>query len=113
MPTFDDVRSIALALPEAEEILTWETDITFRVRKKIFAIGGEGADRVSIKATPMAQAELLDLDPQTFAKAAYVGRFGWITADLARVDRAMLEGLLRDAWRSAAPAKLRDQVPGR
>ena len=40
--TFDDVRRIALALPEAEERLTWEVDITFRVRDKIFAMGGEG-----------------------------------------------------------------------
>src|SRR5678816_1791278 len=106
MPTFDDVRSIAMALPEVEEILTWEVDITFRVRKKIFVIGGEGADRISLKATPMAQAELIDLDPETFASAPYTGRFGWVTVDLARVDRAMLEGLLRDGWRSVAPAKL-------
>jgi hypothetical protein len=113
MPTFDDVREIALALPQVEEILTWETDITFRIGKKIFAIGGEGADRVSIKATPVAQAELLDLDPETFAKAAYVGRFGWVTVDLGRVDRAMLEQILRDAWRSTAPAKLRSLVPSR
>ena len=112
MPTFDDVRSIALALPEVEEILTWEVDVTFRVRKKIFVIGGEGADRISVKATIAAQAELLDLDPETFASAPYTGRFGWVTVDLARVDRALLEGLLRDAWRSVAPAKLRDQNPG-
>ena len=113
MPTFEDVRSIAMALPEAEEIVTWETDITFRVRKKIFAIGGDGSDRVSVKATPMAQAELLDLDPETFASAPYTGRFGWVTVVLARVDRGVLEGILRDAWRSAAPAKLRDLVPPR
>jgi hypothetical protein len=112
MPTFDDVRSIALALPEVEEILTWEVDITFRVRKKIFVIGGEGADRISVKATIPAQAELLDLDPETFASAPYTGRFGWVTVDLARVDPSMLRGLLRDAWRSVAPAKLRDQLPG-
>ena len=73
MPTFEDVRRIALALPEAEEILTWETDITFRVRGKIFAIGGEGATRVSIKARPDRQSELIDLDPETFASSAYVG----------------------------------------
>jgi len=100
-----------MALPQVEEILTWETDITFRIGKKIFAIGGEGADRVSIKATPVAQAELLDLDPETFAKAAYVGRFGWVTVDLERVDRSMLEQILRDAWRSTAPAKLRTLLP--
>ena len=111
MPTFDDVRTICVALPEVEEIVTWEVDITFRVRKKIFAIGGEGADHISVKATLDQQADLLDLDPQTFAKAPYVGRFGWVTVDLGRIDRPLLEKLLRDAWRGTAPAKLRGLVP--
>ena len=102
---------MSMALPEAEEILTWESDITFRVGKKIFAMGGEGADHASIKASIPAQAELLDLDPETFSRAAYVGRFGWVNVNLARVDREVLEGLIRDAWRSVAPAKLRSQVP--
>ena len=106
MSTFDDVRRIALALPEAEEKLTWETDITFRVRDKIFAIGGEGADRVSIKAGLETQAELVELDPATFAKSAYVGRFGWITVDLGRVDPDLLVSLLREAWRRTAPKRL-------
>ena len=106
MPTFDDVRRIAMALPEAEEILTWETDITFRVRDKIFAIGGECADRVSIKAGLETQAELIDLDPETFASSAYVGRFGWVTVDLGRVDPGLLPNLLREAWRRTAPKRL-------
>ncbi|HXU84376.1 MAG TPA: MmcQ/YjbR family DNA-binding protein [Verrucomicrobiae bacterium] len=106
MTTFADVRRIALALPEAEERLTWETDITFRVRDRIFAIGGEGADRVSIKAGLETQAELIELDPATFAKSAYVGRFGWITVDLGRVDPALLASLLREAWRRTAPKRL-------
>lgn len=106
MTTFDDVRRLALALPEAEEILTWETDITFRVRNKIFAIGGEGADRVSIKQSPDAQAELIDLDPETFQSSAYVGRFGWVTVDLERVDLVLLQQLLRNAWRRTAPKRL-------
>jgi hypothetical protein len=106
MPTFDDVRRIALGLPETEEILTWETDITFRVRSKIFAIGGEGAVRVSIKQSPEGQAELIDLDPETFQSSAYVGRFGWVTVDLGRVDPVQLEGLLRTAWRRTAPRRL-------
>ena len=106
MTTFADVRRIALALPEAEEKLTWETDVTFRVRDKIFAIGGEGATHVSIKAGLETQAELLEMDPQTFAKSAYVGRFGWITVDLGRVDPELLVSLLRDAWRRTAPKKL-------
>jgi hypothetical protein len=104
--TFDDVRRIALSLPEVEEKLTWETDVTFRVRDRIFAIGGDGADRVSIKASLEQQAELLDMDPATFARSAYVGRFGWVTADLGRINPGLLESLLRDAWRRTAPKKL-------
>ena len=106
MPTFDDVRRISLGFPEAEEILTWETDVTFRVRSKIFAIGGDGSDHVSIKATPAAQADLIDRDPETFASSAYVGRFGWVTVDLRRVDAATLETLRREAWTLTAPKRL-------
>ncbi len=95
-----------MALPEAEEILTWETDITFRVRSKIFAMGGDGADHASIKATPLVQADLVDRDPKTFAPAAYVGRFGWIYVDLDRIDDAELERLIRQAWRLTAPKRL-------
>jgi hypothetical protein len=105
MPTFDDVRSLCLALPEVEEVLTWDTDVTFRVRGKIFVIGGDGATAISIKATPDVQAELIDLDAATFRKAAYVGRFGWVVVDLERVDPAMLPGLLRDAWSRTAPKR--------
>jgi len=104
--TFDDVRRISMSLPEAEEILTWETDVTFRIQSKIFAMGGDGADHASIKATPLVQADLVDLDPKTFAPAAYVGRFGWIYVDLDRVDDAELERLIRQAWRMTAPKRL-------
>lgn len=106
MTSFDDVRRLAMSLPEAEERVTWETDITFRVRDKIFAIGGDGATHVSIKASPERQAELVDLDPDTFAPSAYVGRFGWVTVDLERIDAPLLEDLIRDAWLRTAPKKL-------
>src|SRR5262245_24623680 len=102
MPTFQDVREISLSFPEVEEHVTWGTDVNFRVRNKMFVIGGEGADSVSVKASLDAQTDLLDLDPETFSKAAYVGRFGWVNVDLVRVDRALLEKLLRDAWRATA-----------
>ena len=106
MPTFDDVRAISLSQTEVEEIVTWEVDITFRVRKKIFAIGGEGSDNVSIKATPATQADLIDHDPETFHPSAYVGRYGWVTADLSRIDGDLLRTLLTEAWRLTAPKKL-------
>ena len=101
-----------MGLPEVEEKLTWETDVTFRVRDRIFCIGADESEGISLKASLDQQADLLDLDPETFSKAAYVGRYGWVNAKLARLDRELLEKLLRDAWRATAPRKLRDQVPG-
>lgn len=106
MPTFDDVRAICLALPEVEEELTWGSDVTFRVQKKIFAIGGDGADAVSIKASPEAQADLLALDSETFSKSAYVGRFGWTRVKLERVAAPHLRELLESAWRQTAPKRV-------
>lgn len=106
LATFDDVRRIALSLPDAEERTTWEVDTTFRVRDRIFAMGGPDGTRASIKATPIVQADLLDRDPATFRSAAYVGRFGWIDVDLARIDVDELNGLITEAWRLTAPKRL-------
>ena len=106
MSTFEDVRRLALALPEAEEVVTWGSDVTFRVHKRIFAITGEGAGAVSIKASLDAQQDLLALDPGTFSKAAYVGRYGWVNVRLVGVDETMLAELLEKAWRQTAPKRL-------
>ena len=111
MPTFDDVRSIAMALPEVQEKLTWGTDVTFRIRDKMFVAGADGSDGISLKASLTAQTDLIDLDPETFSVAAHVGRYGWVNIKLERIDRELLEQLLRDAWRATAPRKLRDQIP--
>lgn len=111
MPAFDDVRSIATSLPEVEEKLTWDTDVTFRVRDKIFVIGADGSDGISVKASLDQQADLLAFDADTFSPAPYVGRYGWVSVKLERLDRALLEKLIRDAWRATAPKKLRGLVP--
>jgi len=111
VPAFDDVRRLALELPEVEEVLTWGSDVTFRVRGRIFAIGGDGATAVSIKASLEEQADLLALDPETFSRAAYVGRFGWVVVQLGRVPEGHLRELLTSAWRRTAPKRLREALP--
>ena len=106
MPTFEDVRAICLALPEVEEEVTWGSDITFRVNRRIFVIGGQGAAAVSIKATPEVQADLIALDPSTFSSSAYTGRFGWTTVRLDGIAQPHLRELLEAAWRRTAPRRL-------
>lgn len=99
---------MAMALPEVEEVVTWGTDVTFRVRGKIFAIGGEGADGISVKASLDQQADLLALDPSTFSVAPYVGRYGWVNVRLDGIADPHLRELLTAAWRVTAPKRLRD-----
>jgi hypothetical protein len=100
------VRKLALALPATTEVVTWGSDLTWRVNDKIFAMGGPSAPRISVKTSKEEQAELLAADPETFFYAAYVGRFGWVEVVLARVDAAEVNELLIEAWRRTAPKKL-------
>jgi predicted DNA-binding protein (MmcQ/YjbR family) len=103
----DRLRKVCLALPEATEQVTWETDLTFRVRGKMFAITGEEANGVTLKATPADQEALVAAHPR-ITVAAYVGRFGWVSVDLAGkgLDWAMVEDLVRESYRLVAPKQL-------
>jgi predicted DNA-binding protein (MmcQ/YjbR family) len=111
MATFEDVRRIALSLPETSEVLAWQDEVTFRVRNKIFVMEQERRAHASFKSTPTIQADLVERDPATFAPAAYVGRFGWVDVDLERVDEAELERHILDAWRLIAPKRLAARLP--
>ena len=106
MPTANDLREMALSLPEAEERLTWGSHPTFRVRDKIFAILSEDGFWASIKATLAEQAALIATDPDTFGIASHVGRYGWVTVRLEGVDSDHLLELLLEAWRQTAPKRL-------
>ncbi len=103
--TFDQVRAIALALPGAAEVPAWEEEQTFRVNNKIFVMGMPTGSSVSLKASLEDQAELVATDPETFARAPYVGRYGWVSVRLAGVDPDELRALIIEAWRRTAPKR--------
>ncbi len=104
--TIAQVRKMALALPETAEVVTWESELTWRVNNKIFVMGSPGSPTVSLKCTRDDQAELIAMDPETFHFASYVGRFGWVEVTLARIAVAELRELIVDSWRQIAPRRL-------
>src|SRR3954465_1143392 len=108
--TGDEFRSWALGLPEAVEQETWGHP-TFRVRQKMFATLAEDGTTASVKATLLAQAELVASDPETYSPAHYVGRYGWVSVVLASADPEDLRPLVVDAWRRTAPKRLAAQAP--
>ncbi|GAA4605654.1 MmcQ/YjbR family DNA-binding protein [Actinoallomurus liliacearum] len=105
MASAEQVREIALALPEAEERETWGRP-TFRVRDRIFAMLSDDGAFASVKATKDEQTALLAEEPEIFSFPAYVGRHGWIGVDVPRVDADHLRELLTEAWRLTAPKRL-------
>lgn len=101
----DTIRTIAMALPEATEELTWGTDINFRVRKKIFAFPGDG-DSLTVKAE-RDEVEPLLADPR-FRPAPYLARGGWVRLDLtaAPVDWDEITELIHTSYCLIAPKAL-------
>ncbi len=120
--TLEQIRAFCLALPDATEDIKWENHLCFCIGGKMFAVTtpDEGiAGGMTLKAAPARLAELLEVEG--IARAAYVGRYGWITlARLDTVEPAEMRTLLRESYdevasklsrkKKAAPAKTRKKT---
>lgn len=106
MNTVDQIRDIAMALPDATEEVTWD-DINFRVRKKIFCFPAENG--MTVKADPDELEALLG--DERFTRAHYVGRFGWVTMTFADpVDLEEVAELVLTSYCLVAPKTLARQA---
>ena|ERR1700679_679609 len=117
MPTPDDVRRLALALPEAYED-THRRKPAFRVNKRIFAMLGteeptappgffaplSGARPVaSVTVDREDQLNFAVAYPQAFEPA---GSYGFSYVWLDAVESDVLALLIRMSWARAAPKRL-------
>lgn len=106
MVTAEQMRKLALAMPEAEQKSHFEQP-DFRVRNKIFAGLNRAGDEGNLKLTPELQALLLSTHPDAFYPAAGAwGRAGWTHVRLALAELAELRALIEEAWRIIAPKAL-------
>jgi len=106
MLTPDDIRRLALALPEAHEAPHFEST-SFRVGKKIFATMGPAEPSIVLKLDPEDQRNLAEGRPGVVAPVeGYWGRSGWTRVHTGETDASELAGLLRMAWAQVAPKRL-------
>jgi hypothetical protein len=110
MITLDDVRQVALALPETAEHTHYRLP-AFQVDGKTFAVVKPGKSRALLHVDePDALAAIAE-DPTVF-EAERPGRPFGIWVDLASVAPERLERLIERAWRAKAPAALVDTFDG-
>ena len=107
----DELRSLALSLPEAYEDEPWGHPV-FKVADNRMFAGMSETDRgvlVTVKLTP-EEREIAQLLPYV-ERARYVGRYGWVTATVSDAESlaAAREWLLESYW-LRAPAQLRSAV---
>ena len=105
--TYEQVRGWVLALPGTREVMveSWGHP-TLRVGDKMIASGMPDSPTMTVKASKEDQAELIAADPEAYAIAGYVGRYGWVRVTLAAAHPGELRRVVEDAWRSTAPKKL-------
>jgi hypothetical protein len=104
--TPDDVRAIALALPEATERPAWDM-ACLRVRDKIFASMPPEETWVAVRLALGENAALAADRPAVFSVPHHYRNSSMVVVELNAVDRDELAELLTDAWRLRAPARLR------
>ena len=109
----DSERERALALPEADEVVSHGMPCFGIIKGKKFAYvsldhHGDGKTALLVKISGAdEQAQLIENDPERYYRPAYFGD-GWIAMrlDLGRNDWDEIGEWLARSWRSVAPRKL-------
>lgn len=117
--TFDDIRELALALPEVEEGTFARTSVSFKIRGRygfarfgapIAGLDDDDADATLVIRISQEQRNvLLENAPDRYFITDHYASGGCILArldTLRRVDLGEIEDLLADAWRRSAPRRL-------
>jgi hypothetical protein len=120
MATWDDVRRIALALPETSErtsrelrqwrvkdkLFTWERPLRRADREAL----GEGAPEGPILGVRVehlvAKEALLASDPGVFFTTPHFDGYAAVLVRLDRIDLGELEDVIVEGWLTRAPKRL-------
>ncbi|HEV2070175.1 MAG TPA: MmcQ/YjbR family DNA-binding protein [Acidimicrobiales bacterium] len=107
MATEEDVRRIALSLPETSERPSYEGTPSFRTKRKAFArIRGDGESLVVFVASVEEKEELLASDGRKFFTTPHYDGYPAVLVRFAETDVEELTELLTDSWRLAAPKRV-------
>jgi hypothetical protein len=102
---FEQVRNIALSLPEVEESTSYGTP-AFKVRKKLVLRLLEDSERVVINCSEFYRHALVEENPDAFSIPPHYQNYAMVVVRLETVDIKEFRELLRESWRIVAPKKV-------
>ena len=110
MAAEEDVRELALALPETTEKPSYGTP-GFRVKDRLFARIREEGDVLVIWCDSVDEKEfLIGAEPAKFFTTPHYDGHAMVLVRLGAVDRAELAELLEDSWRLRAPKRVVERL---
>ncbi|MFJ4923813.1 MmcQ/YjbR family DNA-binding protein [Streptomyces sp. NPDC088725] len=108
----NDVRRIALSLPETVEKEAWSMP-TFRVAGKMFITVPDDETSFAVRCPRHERTELIAAEPEKFWVPAHEASSAWVRVRLAALeDLAELRDILVDSWQQAAPDRLSEGFGG-
>lgn len=121
MASWEDVRRLALALPETDERTSGEGHLAWRVKEKTFvwerplrksdlAALGDTAPEGPILCARVpdegAKQALIADDPAVYFTTPHFNGFPAVLVQLGNIEAAELEELVVEAWLARAPKRL-------
>jgi hypothetical protein len=108
VPTEDDVRRIALSLPETDEHPSYGGRPSFRVKKRHFTSLREDGISIPVHVEDLDEKEaLLASDEEKFFTTPHYDGHPMVLVRYRAVAVDELEELITDSWRLKAPVRVR------
>jgi hypothetical protein len=106
MVTEDDVRRVALSLPETSE-RPYNRRPGFRVGARLFIRVHELPDTLFVRCAGLEERdELLAAEPEKFFITPHYEGYPGLLVRLSKVDLAELAEVVTESWRLCAPKRL-------
>ncbi|MDF2626696.1 MAG: DifB protein [Symbiobacteriaceae bacterium] len=114
-PFWAELEAFCLSFDKVEVAHPWADHTDFRIKGKTFVFTSGDRPTITISAKPLPDNRQMFLQLPGVSVAAYVGRFGWLTAqitDQASLD--MAKDMIAESYQSMTAKKTaKSKGPGK
>lgn len=109
--TVDEVRQLALSLPETEEKEHWGKP-SFRVRGKVYAVIQEDYRSVVVKTTQDERLAKMTMEPDIYSLPDSFQNLNYMKVRIDRMPQDAFRAVLLRAWQLVVPKRVAASYDG-